>query len=63
MNNPNVVAARERYENAPEVFKKVVDAAYKAARNVIEESGMSVANDDRAEIFVGAIAWYIEESA
>ena len=58
-----VEAARRRYEDAPEVFKSVVDRAYKAARAVIEESGMVCANDDRAEEFVGAIAYYIEESA
>jgi hypothetical protein len=55
--------AHERYQTAPKVFTDVVDNAYKAARKVIEDSGMDVANDDRAEALVSAIVRYIEDSA
>ena len=56
--------AHNRYENgAPIIREVVVDAAYKAARKVIEATGMNVANDDRAEALIAAIEIYIEDSA
>ena len=55
--------AHERYENAPVIFRETVDRAYTAARDVIEASGMTAANDDRAEVLIAAISVYIEDSA
>jgi len=60
---PEQSKAHERYENANAIVRRVVDDAYKAARKAITDSGMVVANDDRAEALVVAILIYIEDSA
>ena len=58
--------AHQRYEHAEEanpIIFEAVNKAYYAARQSLIDSGMEVANDDRAEALVAAILIYIEESA
>jgi hypothetical protein len=55
--------AHKRYENADSIIQEAVNKAYYAARQSLIDSGMDVANDDRAEALVAAILIYIEESA
>lgn len=57
----NVGEARERYETFS--HKTVIDKSYKAARAVLESAGFTCANDDRAEELIGAIMYYVTESA
>lgn len=42
--------------------KEVVDEAFEAAYNVLQAKGFPVANDDRAERLVEAVAVYVTES-
>ena len=51
------------YETAHPIIKMATDDAYRAVRARIEADGMTVANDDRAEILVVAIYRYIIDSA
>ncbi len=60
------VQAHRRYEESEEknpIIFEAVNKAYYAARQSLIDSGMNVANDDRAEALVAEILIYIEESA
>ena len=50
------------YEEAHPAVKEAIDEAYTAARAVLAEHGMAIANDDRAETLVAAIMEYVTES-
>ena len=55
--------AHKRYEESYPIIFEAVNKAYYAARQSLIDSGMEVANDDRAEALVAAILIYVEESA
>jgi len=55
--------AHDRYEESDPIIFEAVNKAYYAARQSLIDSGMEVANDDRAEALVAAILIYVEDSA
>ncbi len=52
----------EVYTESPAHVRQAIDDAYTAARKVLAENQIEVANDDRAEAFVAALTRYSVES-
>lgn len=56
-------SARARYEAADPITRQMVDEAFRAAYEYLKyHTGITPANDDRAENLVTAIFQYVEES-
>lgn len=54
----------QRYEEMDIIRRSAVDIAFKAAQKALKENGIKeLANDDRAEELVAAIAYYVRRSS
>jgi hypothetical protein len=56
------MARHEAYEQSPERIRIAIDEAYDEAVSVLKRAGLLTANDDRAEILIGALWKYVQES-
>jgi hypothetical protein len=51
-------AYREIYEELSEEDREVIDKIYQVVFKHCKNNGIQIANDDRAEMFIGAITEY-----
>lgn len=62
MTTTNVRYWHEYYAEMPACDRQLIDSAYAAAIKDLKYSGLTCANDDRAEALVAAITRYVVES-